>query len=94
MKEKTIRTTLSLPAELIEATDLLVQQGKSKNRSKFIAEAIRKEIIAIKKAEIDAAFGNMAEDQEYQSEALQIESEFVSASWEALQLGETTIEAR
>ncbi len=39
-------------------------------------------------AEIDAAFGAMADDIAYQSEALMIAAEFSQAEWEAFQLGE------
>ena len=78
-----IRTTLSLPEELIAATDLLIQKGKIKNRSQFFTDAIRKEIIALKKAEIDAAFAELAEVQKNSSEALPTESELVNASWES-----------
>lgn len=35
--------------------------------------------------EIDAAFAEMATDAEYQAEASQIEAEFATAQWEALQ---------
>ena len=86
MKEKTVRTTFSLPAEILAATDLLVQQGKImqqgkiKSRNQFIAEAISNELAAREKTEIDAAFSEMAADQEYQVEALQIEAEFATAS--------------
>ena len=88
MKKSAIRTTLSLPAELIEATDLVVNQGKAKSRAEFIAQAIRHELAAIKRAEIDAALAEMAQDPEYQAEVLKMEAEFASASWEALQLEE------
>ncbi len=88
MKKSAIRTTLSLPAELIEATDLVVDRGKAKSRAEFIAQAIRHELAAIKRAEIDAALAEMAQDPEYQAEVLKMEAEFASASWEALQLEE------
>ena len=45
MKEPTIRTTVSLPSELIEATDLVVNQGKAKSRAEFIAQALRHELL-------------------------------------------------
>ena len=35
---------------------------------------------------IDAAFAEMVNDSEYQTEAIQIESEFAVAQWEALQI--------
>jgi hypothetical protein len=42
-----------------------------------------------KRAEIDAAFGAMANDAAYRSEALMIAAEFSKADWEAFQLGES-----
>ena len=39
--------------------------------------------------EIDAAFAEMANDPEYQREALQLEEECAAAQWEALQVAET-----
>ena len=89
MKSKVTRTTLSLPEELLKATDKLVSSGKVKSRNQFVAEAIASHLATIEKAEIDAAFAEMADDIEYQREALQIEAEFAQASWEALELGES-----
>jgi metal-responsive CopG/Arc/MetJ family transcriptional regulator len=86
MKANTVRTTLTIPNELLEATDLIVKSGKVKSRNEFVAQALRHELAALKRTEIDAAFGAMAEDVEYQAEALQIEAEFSTASWEALQI--------
>jgi metal-responsive CopG/Arc/MetJ family transcriptional regulator len=76
MKKATVRTTLALPVELLEATDLAIQKGQAKNRNEFIAQALKHELAALRRAEIDAEFAAMAEDQEYQAEALQIEAEF------------------
>ena len=83
------RTTLSLPSKLLQATDELIAKGKIKNRNEFIAEAIALRLQALEKEEIDAEFAHMANDTEYQEEALQIEAEFTSASWEALNIGES-----
>lgn len=88
MSNPTVRTTLTLPSELLKDADRAVSQGKAKSRNGFIAQAIRHELTAIKRAEIDAEFALMAKDTEYQTEARQIEAEFATASWEALQLGE------
>lgn len=88
MEKQIVRTTLALASELLEATDKAVSQGKAKSRNEFVAQALRHELAALRRAEIDAAFAEMANDAEYQSEALQIEAEFAKASWEALQLGE------
>ncbi len=43
----------------------------------------------IEATEIDAAFAAMADDDEYQSQALMISDEFAIADWEAFQLGES-----
>ena len=88
MKKQVIRTTLSLPSELIEATDSIVNRGKAKSRAEFITQALRNELDALKRAEIDAALSEMAQNPEYQAEVLKMEAEFASASWEALKLEE------
>jgi metal-responsive CopG/Arc/MetJ family transcriptional regulator len=88
MKESTVRTTLTLPASLIEATDKAVSQGKAKSRNQFVAKALENELAALRRAEIDAALAEMAQDREYQAEVLKMEAEFARASWEALHLGE------
>ena len=44
-----------------------------------------------KRAEIDAALIEMAQDPEYQAQVLQMEAEFAVASWEALQLEESSV---
>lgn len=90
MKSKTVRTTLALPSELLQATDAVVNQGKAKSRNEFIAQALKHELAALKRAEIDAALAEMASQSEYQTEVLKMEAEFASSSWEALQLGEET----
>ncbi|MEC4817896.1 MAG: ribbon-helix-helix domain-containing protein [Scytonema sp. PMC 1069.18] len=88
MKNQTVRTTLTLPSELLEATDKAVQEGKANSRNEFVAQALRRELAAIKRAEIDAALAEMAKDPEYQAEVLKMEAEFASAQWEALQVSE------
>ena len=91
MKKATVRTTLALPAELLEATDLIIQKGQAKNRNEFIAQALKHELAAMRRAEIDAEFAPMPDDPEYQAEALQIDAEFALASWEAFKLGESQL---
>jgi metal-responsive CopG/Arc/MetJ family transcriptional regulator len=89
MENRSIRTTLKLPAELLEAIDRAVEQGLARSRNEFVAIALRHELAAQKRAEIDAAFVAMADDDEYQSQALMISNEFAKADWEAFQLGES-----
>ena len=88
MKKSTVRTTLTLPLSLLEATDKAVSAGKAKSRNQFVARAIENELAALQQAEIDALLAEMAQDRDYQSEVLKMEAEFAPASWEALQLEE------
>ena len=88
MNNSTVRTTLSLPAELLKAADDAVKQGKAKSRNDFVAMALRRELAAIKRAEIDDAIALMADDSDYQAETETINSEFASSDWEAFQISE------
>ncbi len=91
MQNQTVRTTITLPAELLAATDRIVSQGKAKSRNEFVAQALLHELEAIKRASIDAELIEMAQDPDYQAQVLQMEAEFAVASWEALQLGESSV---
>lgn len=41
--------------------------------------------------DIDAAFAEMSNDTEYHAEAIQIEDEFATAQWEAIQIAEANL---
>jgi metal-responsive CopG/Arc/MetJ family transcriptional regulator len=90
MEQQTVRTTLTLPKDLLEATDKAVEAGKAKSRNDLVTRALRRELAAQKRAEIDAALAEMANDVEYQAEVLQMEAEFAPAQWEALKSEETS----
>ncbi len=89
MENSSIRTTLTLPAELVQAADSAVSKGKAKSRNDFVARAIRNELAALLRAEIDAEFAEMANDTEYQAEVEILNQEFAHADWEAFKLGES-----
>lgn len=89
MDNSIVRTTITLPEQLLKATDKAVAEGKAKNRNEFVAQALRRELAKIKRAEIDAALTEMTQDPDYQAEVLKMEAEFASAQWEALQTGES-----
>ncbi len=67
----------------------MIRAGYVRSRNEFVAMALRREIEAQKRVEIDAAFAGMADDTEYQAESLAIASEFALAEWEAFQLSES-----
>ena len=88
MPSPSVRTTLAIPTDLLQATDALVSQGKANSRNEFIAQALKHELASLKRAEIDESLAEMAQQQDYQTEVLEMDSEFAIASWEALELGE------
>ena len=88
MAVDSIRTTLALPADVLDAVDRMVSQGEARSRNEFVAHALRHELERLTNAEIDRAFAAMADDEEYQAEARQIAEEFAIADWEAFQLAE------
>jgi Arc/MetJ-type ribon-helix-helix transcriptional regulator len=88
MAAETSRTTLTLPTELPRAIDRAVHEGQARSRGELVAAALRRELAIRERAAIDAAFAALADDREYQAEALAIEAEFERADAEALRLAE------
>jgi metal-responsive CopG/Arc/MetJ family transcriptional regulator len=86
--KSTVRTTLSLPADLLEAADQAVREGAAQSRNEFVALALRHELAAQERKQIDAAFASMAEDTDYLEETAAITEHFAAADWEAFNLGE------
>ncbi|MCY7337732.1 MAG: ribbon-helix-helix domain-containing protein [Chamaesiphon sp.] len=89
MHSANTRTTIALPTLLLAATDRAVTDGKAKSRNELITRAIQRELALIRRTEVDADRLQMAQDDEYQAEVLQMEAEFAVAQWEALQTIET-----
>ncbi|WP_373546973.1 CopG family transcriptional regulator [Chamaesiphon sp.] len=79
MHSANTRTTIALPIALLAATDRAVTDCKAKSRNELIARAIQRELALIRRAEIDADLLQMAQDDEYQAEVLQMEAEFALA---------------
>lgn len=88
MSARTIRTTIALPADLMTAADEAVRAGHARSRTELIAKALERELAAQRRAAIDAAFAEMANDAEYLAEARAMAEEFVSLEWEAFRRAE------
>ena len=88
MAMKVVRTTLALPADLLERVDHLVRAGQVRSRSAFVARALRRDLAALEAAAIDADFAGMADDEEYQAEAVALAEGFSSEEWEAFRRAE------
>lgn len=82
------RTTVALPARLLDAADRAVKAGKARSRADLLGRALQRELAAQRRKDIDAAFLEMANDPDYQAEAVAMAEEAVVAGWEALRLSE------
>lgn len=88
MANPTVRTTLTIPMDLLEAVDAAVREGRARSRNEMVALALRHEIESQRRAAIDEAFAAMASDEEYREEAAAIFAEFSEADAEAAMLAE------
>jgi metal-responsive CopG/Arc/MetJ family transcriptional regulator len=88
MALRTVRTTLALPADLLEAVEQAVRVGKARSRNELVTIALRRELAAQQRVAIDAAFAVMADDPVYRAEAGELATTFAAADWEALRLAE------
>ena len=88
MSPRVVRTTLTLPADLLAAVDQAVREGRARSRNELVAGALRHELSAQERLAIDAAFAAMADDPAYKAEARAIAAEFAPADWEALRRAE------
>ena len=88
MGTQTVRTTITLPADLVDAADRAVREGRARSRNDLLIAALRRELAAQERAEIDAAFAALADDEEFHAESIAFAEEAVQAGWEALKIAE------
>lgn len=88
VNSRTVRTTITLPAELAEAANRAVREGRARSRNELVVKALRHELATQERAAIDAAFAALDDDQQFRAESVGIAEEGVAAGWEALRLGE------
>ncbi len=85
----TVRTTVAIAADVLEAIDGAIREGLARSRNEFLNLALKNQLAASRRAAVDAAFAGMADDPDYQHEALQIAAEFENADHESLRLKAT-----
>lgn len=81
---ETTRTTITLPVRLMERTQAFIDRGLLPSRNAAITAALEEFLDALEQQEIDAAFAEMAGDQEYRQLNETLDEAFGEASWEAL----------
>lgn len=86
---ETVRTTLTLPVDLVKRSQHFVDDGIVPNRNALIVTALERFLLELERQEIDRQFAAMAEDEAYQALNQQIADEFAESDWEAWVEGET-----
>ncbi len=82
MISKQVRTTVSLPADLVEKADALVRAGYARSRAELLSEALREEVRRLEREQVDARIREMAWDEEALSENRRVHAEFEHADRE------------
>lgn len=88
-KFETIRTTLTLPADLNKRSQHFVESGIIPSRNALIIAALEKYLLELERQEIDRQFEAMADDDAYHAMNEQISESFAESDWDALVEGET-----
>jgi len=87
-KHDTVRTTITLPLNLLQRSQELVDSGLVPNRNALIVAALEQFVADLEREEIDRQFAAMAEDTEYQAWQTSMADSFAESDWEALAEGE------
>lgn len=90
-KQETVRTTVALPASLLQRSQKLIDSGQVPNRNVLIVAALERLLIALEREEIDRQFAAMADDTAYQTLHTEIAETFEESDWESLLDGEQTL---
>jgi metal-responsive CopG/Arc/MetJ family transcriptional regulator len=87
---ETVRTTVTLPADLVKQSQRFVDDGTVPSRNALIVAALEHFLAELERQEIDRQFAALAKDAEYQELNERLDEEFADADWEALTLAEET----
>ena len=87
-KFETVRTTLTLPADLVKRSQHFIDGGTIPSRNALIVAALERYLLDLERQEIDRQFEAMAEDDAYQALNQQIAHEFAQSDWDAWIEGE------
>jgi len=85
---ETVRTTTSLPSDLVERAQRMVDVGLARSRNALIVAALEHFVEHLERQVIDAQFAAMADDEAYHTLNLDLADEFAESDWEALVLAE------
>ncbi|HFQ92792.1 MAG TPA: CopG family transcriptional regulator [Anaerolineae bacterium] len=89
---ETVRTTVTLPVELMRRSQEIVESGLVPNRNALIVAAMEHFIAELEREEIDRQFAAMANDEAFQTLQLEVAESFADSDWEALRQGESQLQ--
>jgi len=85
---ETVRTTVTLPAWLVEQSQKFVEMGTVPSRNALIVAALEHFLAELEQQEIDRQFATMADDETYQALNEEMADAFADSDWEALGIAE------
>lgn len=85
---ESVRTTITLPAELNKRSQQLVDSGVVPSRNALIVAALEKYLVELERQAIDRQFEAMADDGDYQALNEEIAESFAESDWDAWVEGE------
>lgn len=86
---ETVRTTLTLPVDLVKRSQRFVDDGAIPSRNALIVAALEQFLLQLERQEIDQQFEAMAGDETYQAINQQLVDDFAESDWDAWVEGET-----
>ena len=87
-RTESVRTTVTLPANLVEWCQRFIEKGTVPNRNALIVAALERFLIELERQEIDQQFALMVDDEVYQELNIQMSEEFAESDWEAIRVAE------
>lgn len=80
---ETVRTTLTLPVDLVKRSQHFIDGGTIPSRNALIVTALERFLLELERQEIDRQFEAMAEDETYRAINQQMADDFAESDWDA-----------
>lgn len=87
-RHERVRTTITLPSDLLERSQRFIDDGTAPNRTVLIETALEHLLNELERGEIDRQFAVLADDESYADMNKAMAEEFAESDWEALDLSE------
>lgn len=82
-------TTVRVPRHIYDQAKTVIGRSQGSSFNEFVVQAIEEKVRRLTEAEIDAAFAQMAHDEDYQRESVVLAREFERSDWKAFDPGAT-----